>query len=380
MAEDSGQEKTEEPTSKKLEDAKKKGQIARSKELGTMFVLIFSAISLLLYGPEIGKGLYNIMGRMLSLNRSETYDTTKMFAVWSEVASALLFPMAMFVLIIVIAAFIGNTLLGGFNFSWEAAAPKPSKMSPIKGFKRMFGPQAAIELVKSILKFALVAIFAVFLIQTFFDEILHLSIESAPSNIIHALEMLSWMFLGLSCTLVIIAAIDAPYQSYNHNKQLKMTMQEIKDEYKNSEGDPQIKARIRQTQRQMSQRRMMQDVPDADVIVTNPTHYSVALKYDTERAGAPIVLAKGIDEMAMQIRKIAKGNEVPIVESPMLTRALYHTAEIGQQIPDQLFTAVAQVLAYVFQLKRFKKGRGKRPSLLSLNCLFRMILNTIRVS
>ena len=361
MAEDSGQEKTEEPTSKKLEDAKKKGQIARSKELGTMFVLIFSAISLLLYGPEIGKGLYNIMGRMLSLNRSETYDTTKMFAVWSEVASALLFPVAMFVLIIVIAAFIGNTLLGGFNFSWEAAAPKPSKMSPIKGFKRMFGPQAAIELVKSILKFALVAIFAVFLIQTFFDEILHLSIESAPSNIIHALEMLSWMFLGLSCTLVIIAAIDAPYQSYNHNKQLKMTMQEIKDEYKNSEGDPQIKARIRQTQRQMSQRRMMQDVPDADVIVTNPTHYSVALKYDTERAGAPIVLAKGVDEMAMQIRKIAKGNEVPIVESPMLTRALYHTAEIGQQIPDQLFTAVAQVLAYVFQLKRFKKGRGKRP-------------------
>ena len=361
MAEDSGQEKTEEPTSKKLEDAKKKGQIARSKELGTMFVLIFSAISLLLYGPEIGKGLYNIMGRMLSLNRSETYDTTKMFAVWSEVASALLFPVAMFVLIIVIAAFIGNTLLGGFNFSWEAAAPKPSKMSPMKGFKRMFGPQAAIELVKSILKFALVAIFAVFLIQTFFDEILHLSIESAPSNIIHALEMLSWMFLGLSCTLVIIAAIDAPYQSYNHNKQLKMTMQEIKDEYKNSEGDPQIKARIRQTQRQMSQRRMMQDVPDADVIVTNPTHYSVALKYDTERAGAPIVLAKGVDEMAMQIRKIAKGNEVPIVESPMLTRALYHTAEIGQQIPDQLFTAVAQVLAYVFQLKRFKKGRGKRP-------------------
>ena len=142
-------------------------------------------------------------------------------------------------------------------------------------------------------------------------------------------------------------------------------MQEIKDEYKNSEGDPQIKARIRQTQRQMSQNRMMQDVPDADVIVTNPTHYSVALKYDTERAGAPIVLAKGIDEMAMQIRKVAIGNEVPILESPMLTRALYHTAEVGEQIPDQLFTAVAQVLAYVFQLKRFNKGRGKRPTKLN---------------
>ncbi|MGS0534989.1 flagellar biosynthesis protein FlhB [Pseudoalteromonas sp. SaAl2] len=365
MAEDSGQEKTEEPTGKKIEESKKKGQIARSKELGTMFVLIFSAISLLLYGPEIGKGLYNIMGRMLSLNRNETYDTTKMFSVWGTVADALLFPMAMFVLIIVLAAIIGNTLLGGFNFSWKAAAPKASKMSPAKGIKRMFGPQAGVELVKSILKFAVVAGFAIFLINTFFDEILHLSIESAPGNIIHALEILAWMFLGLTCTLTIIAAIDAPYQSHKHHKELKMTLQEVKDEYKNSEGDPQIKARIRQTQRQMSQRRMMQDVPDADVVVTNPTHYSVALKYDTERAGAPIVLAKGVDEMAMQIRKIAKGNEVPLVESPMLTRALYHTAEVGEQIPDQLFTAVAQVLAYVFQLKRFQKGRGKRPTALN---------------
>jgi len=365
MAEDSGQEKTEEPTGKKIEESKKKGQVARSKELGTMFVLIFSAISLLLYGPEIGKGLYNIMGRMLSLNRNETYDTTKMFSVWGSVADALVFPMAMFVFIIALAGVIGNTLLGGFNFSWQAAAPKASKMSPAKGIKRMFGPQAGVELVKSILKFAVVAGFAIFLINTFFDEILHLSIESAPGNIIHALEILAWMFLGLTCTLTIIAAIDAPYQSHKHHKELKMTLQEVKDEYKNSEGDPQIKARIRQTQRQMSQRRMMQDVPDADVVVTNPTHYSVALKYDTERAGAPIVLAKGVDEMAMQIRKIAKGNEVPLVESPMLTRALYHTAEVGEQIPDQLFTAVAQVLAYVFQLKRFQKGRGKRPTALN---------------
>jgi flagellar biosynthetic protein FlhB len=146
-----------------------------------------------------------------------------------------------------------------------------------------------------------------------------------------------------------------------------MTLQEVKDEHKNSEGDPQIKARIRRTQREMSQRRMMQDVPDADVVVTNPTHYSVALKYDTEKAGAPIVLAKGVDELAMQIRKIAKGNEVPIVESPILTRSLYHTTEVGHQIPDQLFTAVAQVLAYVFQLKRYQKGRGRKPTKLSNN-------------
>ncbi|MCF7515034.1 flagellar biosynthesis protein FlhB [Pseudoalteromonas sp. L23] len=361
MAEDSGQERTEEPTSKKIDDARKKGQIARSKELGTTFVLLFSAIALLLYGPGIGKALYNVMGRMLSLNRNETYDTTKMFAVWGDIGAELLFPMAMFVFIIAIAGIVGNTLLGGFNFSWQAAAPKASKMSPMKGLKRMLGPQAAIELLKSVLKFVLVAGFAILLINMYFNEILHLSIEQIPSSIEHALEIIAWMFLALSCTMIIISAIDAPYQSYNHHKQLKMTLQEVKDEYKNSEGDPQIKARIRRTQREMSQRRMMQDVPDADVVVTNPTHYSVALKYDTERAGAPIVIAKGVDELAMQIRKIAKGNEVPIVESPVLTRSLYHTTEVGDQIPEQLFTAVAQVLAYVFQLNRFQKGKGKRP-------------------
>ncbi|ATC95500.1 flagellar biosynthesis protein FlhB [Pseudoalteromonas tunicata] len=361
MAEGSDQEKTEEPTSKKLEDARKKGQIARSKETGTVVVLIMSAISLIIYGPEIGMGLKRVMARLLDLNRTEAFDTTKMFAVWGDIAKELWFGMTMFVLVILVAAFIGNTFLGGFNFSWSAAAPQANKLSPAKGLVRMFGPQAAIELFKGLLKFLLVAVTAVLLIKFYFYEILHLSLETAPSNIQHALTMLAWMFLGLSCTLILVAVVDAPFQLWNHNKQLKMTLQEVKDEYKNSEGDPQIKARIRRTQREMSQRRMMQDVPDADVIVTNPTHYSVALKYDTDRAGAPIVLAKGIDEIALQIRKIAKEHDVPILESPMLTRSLFHTTDIGQQIPDQLFIAVAQVLAYVYQLKQFSKGRGKRP-------------------
>ncbi|MFY8272885.1 flagellar biosynthesis protein FlhB [Pseudoalteromonas sp. SSDWG2] len=365
MAEDSGQERTEEPTPKKLQEAKKKGQIARSKELGTTFVLIMSAVSILIYGPDIGHGLYTIMERMLSLSRNETYDTTKMFAAWGAVGDSLIYPLGMFVLVIIFAAFIGNTMLGGFNFSWQAMAPKASKLSPAKGLKRMLGPQAAVELVKALLKFSLVAACAVFLIKMYFYEILHLSIETMPGNIAHALEIISWMFLALSCTMLVVSAIDVPYQSHTHHKQLKMTLQEVKDEYKNAEGDPQIKARIRRTQREMSQRRMMQEVPDADVVVTNPTHYSVALKYDTDKAGAPIMVAKGGDELALQIRKIAKGNDVPIVESPMLTRALFHTTEVGEQIPEQLFTAVAQVLAYVYQLKRFQKGRGKRPTKLS---------------
>ncbi|OUL58553.1 flagellar biosynthesis protein FlhB [Pseudoalteromonas ulvae] len=362
MAEGSDQEKTEEPTDKKLSDARKKGQIARSKETGTAVVLIMSAVSLLIYGPTIGAGLHRVMARLLNLNRNEAFDTTKMFAVWGDIGKELWFGMTMFVLVILVAAFIGNTFLGGFNFSWSAAAPKANKLSPYQGFKRMFGPQAVIELVKGLLKFLLVAFTAVLLIKMYFYEILHLSLETMPGNIEHSLKILGWMFLALSCTLVVVALVDAPFQKWNHNKQLKMTLQEVKDEYKNSEGDPQIKARIRRTQREMSQRRMMQDVPDADVIVTNPTHYSVALKYDTEKAGAPIVLAKGIDEIALQIRKIGKAHDVPVLESPMLARSLFHTTEVGQQIPDQLFIAVAQILAYVYQLKQFNKGRGKRPS------------------
>ncbi|MFY8349926.1 flagellar biosynthesis protein FlhB [Pseudoalteromonas sp. SSM20] len=367
MAEGSDQERTEEPTAKKLADAAKKGQVARSKETGTTFVLIAAAVSFLLFGKDIAVGLFNVMGRLLSLNRNEVYDTTKMFSVWGEIASELWYGMTMFVLCLLVAGVIGNTFLGGFNFSWEAAAPKASKMSPIKGFSRMFGKQAAIELVKALLKFGLIATVAVYLIKGYFPEILTLSLEAVPGNIEHALWILAWMFFALAMTLIVIAAIDAPFQKWNHNEQLKMTLQEVKDEYKNSEGDPQIKARIRRTQREMSQRRMMQDVPDADVVVTNPTHYAVALKYDTEKAGAPIVIAIGGDEIALQIRKIADRYEVPIVESPLLARSLYHTGEIGQQIPEQLFVAVAQVLAYVYQLKQFNKGRGKRPEKLAKN-------------
>lgn len=365
MAEDSDQERTEEPTGKKLEDARQKGQIARSKEIGTTVVLMTSAIALLMYGDDLAKALMTIFKRLFSLNRDEAFDTTKMFSVWVEVASTVLWPMSMIFIMILIAAFIGNILLGGYNLAWDAALPKFSKMSPMKGFKRMFGTQALVELVKALLKFLLIASMAAGLIWSYFKEILHLSQESVPNSIVHSVTILAWMFLALASILIIIAVIDGPFQKYNHIKQLRMTKQEIKDEYKNQEGDPQVKGRIRRAQREISQRRMMAEVPNADVIVTNPTHYAVALKYDTEKAGAPYVIASGIDEIAQHIRTIAKENGVPIVESPMLARALYHTTEINQQIPDQLFIAVAQVLAYVFQLKQYQKGKAKRPKPLS---------------
>ncbi|MDR6983956.1 flagellar biosynthetic protein FlhB [Rheinheimera pacifica] len=360
MADDSA-EKTEQPTSKKLEDAAKKGQIARSKDLGTAFVLIGSAASLLVFGKMLAIAVLDIGQRMLQLDTKDIFETNSMFTAWGAVGEKLIPPMAGIFIIILIAAFIGNTLLGGFNFSWEAAGPKASKMSPLKGFKRMFGLQALVELLKSILKVIVVIGIAYLLLKVFFFDIMALSLMSEPNNIESALHFLAWLFLGLCASVSIIAVVDAPYQKWNHIKQLKMSLQEIKDEHKNSEGDPQIKARIRRTQMQMSMKRMMQEVPKADVIVTNPTHYAVALKYEQGKFRAPVVVAKGVDEVAMHIRKIGNEHKVPVIESPSLARSIYYTTKLDHPIPEQLFAAVAQVLAYVHQLKMYKKGKGSRP-------------------
>ncbi len=364
MADDSA-EKTEQPTSKKLADAAKKGQIARSKDLGTAFVLIGSAAALLVFGKMLALAVLDIGQRMLRLNQKDIFETNSMFTAWGAVGEHLIPPMGGIFLLIVLAAFIGNTLLGGYNFSWEAAGPKLSKMSPLKGFKRMFGLQALVELLKSILKVLVVVGVAFLLLKLFFFDIMALSLMSEPNNIESALYFLAWLFLGLCASISIIALVDAPYQKWHHTEQLKMSLQEIKDEYKNSEGDPQIKARIRRTQMQMSMKRMMQEVPKADVIVTNPTHYAVALKYDQGKFRAPVVVAKGVDEVAMHIRRIANEHKIPVIESPMLARSVYYTTELDHPIPEQLFAAVAQVLAYVYQLRMYKKGKGNRPKTLA---------------
>ena len=362
MAEDSDQEKTEEPTAKRLEDARKKGQIARSKELGTTGVLVASAASLLMFGASLGKSLMAVMASQFELDRDDAFDFTKMFTSMGDILLEVMWPMFAIFAVILLAAFVANSLLGGINFSWEAMAPKASKMSPLKGFKRMFGTQAAIELIKSVLKVVVVAFVAVMLIKVYLNDILFLSIEDLPNNAIDASLLLGWIFLGLCCSTIVISMVDVPFQKWNHNKQLKMSKQEVKDEYKSTEGNPEVKGRQRQIQREVSQRRMLQEVPNADVVITNPTHYSVALKYDTEKSQAPFVIAKGADFMAMQIRKIAKEKDVTIVETPMLTRSIYYTTDVNQEIPEDLFVAVAQVLAYVFQLDLYAKGKGKKPT------------------
>jgi len=367
MAESDSGEKTEEPTAKKLSEARKKGQIARSKDLGTMFVLVGSAIALMLTGDMLVNRLVLMMKRLFSLSREEVLDIHALFNVVGESAYHVLLPLGWIFAIIMLAAFVGNTLLGGISFSVEAMAPKASKLSPIAGFKRMFGVQAYVELVKSLLKFFVVFFVAYLLLSNLFDQILFLSIEDIPFNFEHAVELLLWMFLALSCSLAIIVVIDAPYQTWNHTRQLKMTKQEVKDEMKNTEGSPETKGRIRRAQYDMSKRRMMSEVASSDVVITNPTHFSVALKYDSNDGRAPVVVAKGVDEMAIHIRTIAKEHDIEIIASPALARSLYYTTELDDEIPEELFAAVAQILAFIFQLNEHKKGRAKRPKPVSKN-------------
>ncbi|MGK0501807.1 MAG: flagellar biosynthetic protein FlhB [Alteromonadaceae bacterium] len=361
MADSDSSEKTEDPTGKKLEDTRKKGQIARSRELSTTLVLVVSAFMFLFVGGWIAESVFKLTQRMFVLSRDETYDTTHMFGAWGEAISTVSVPVLLYMTVAMLAGIYGSIALGGYNFTWEGAKFQGSKMSPLSGFKRMFGMNGLVELIKSIAKVVVIVGMALGALLFFEDEALHLDLEVYPGNIFHALDMLKWAFIMLVCGMIPIALIDVPYQIYKHNKEIKMTKQEVKDERKNSEGDPLVKGRIRRLQYQAATKRMMQEVPQADVVVTNPTHYSVAIKYDDSGNRAPVVVAKGTDELAMHIRKIATANDVPLIPSPMLARAVYYSTEIDGEVPNALFMAVAQVLAHVYQLKAHRAGKGKRP-------------------
>ena len=367
MAESDGQERTEDATPKRLQQAKEKGQVARSKELASASVLIVGAISLMWFGESMAKALFEAMQRLFSLSRDEIFDTNKLLEIAGGALVNLLFPLFLILITLFVAAVIGAAGVGGVNFSMQAAMPKASKLNPLSGIKRMFGLQSWVELLKSILKVALVSGTAIYLIQASQRDLMQLSMDVYPQNIFHALDTLLNFVLLISCSLLIVVAIDVPFQIWQHADQLKMTKQEIKDEHKDTEGKPEVKGRIRMLQREAAQRRMMAEVPQADVIVTNPEHFSVALRYKQNQDKAPIVVAKGVDHMAMKIREIARENDIYIIPAPPLARALYHTTELEQQIPDGLFVAVAQVLAYVFQLKQYRKKGGDKPKLQDSN-------------
>ena len=353
MAEEQqGQERTEEPTSKRLTEARNKGQVARSRELNTLLVMLASAVALwLLSGPAMS-GLIALFSEALSpsgevLRQADLIPTHLM-----QVMISALKLIAPFLMITVVAALAGPAVMGGLLFSADAIAFKAEKLDPIKGLGRVFSTKGLIELIKALLKFCLVIGVAVLIYKFMERDVMALITLDVMEGITRSGSMIMVALILLSATLVLIAAIDVPYQLWSHNKQMRMTKQEVKDESKETDGRPEVKARVRQLQREASQRRMFQDLPDADVVITNPTHYSVALQYDTGGTGAPRVVAKGRDLIALKIRTIAIEHDVPIYEEPPLARALHGTTEIGDEIPGPLFLAVARVLAYVYHLRK----------------------------
>lgn len=361
MAEDSGQEKTEDPTPKRLKEAREKGDVPRSKELNTTVLLMVSAAAVLFLGAGIISDLGEMMKGSLSLSREEIFDTKYMIINFGSSSIEALWAVIVFMVVVLIAAFTGPISLGGWNFSSKAIAPKASRMDPLAGLKRMFSLKALVELAKAVGKFLIVTALAlVFLnaVQTQLYDLGKMEIFGAMSS---AVNLIGWAFLIISLSLIIISLADVPYVLYDSAEKLKMTLQEVKDEMKNTEGKPEVKGRIRQMQYEISQRQMMKDVPGADVVITNPTHYSVALKYEDGHRSAPIIVAKGSDFVALKIREIAKEHQVPVLQSPPLARALYYSSEIGEEVPVGLFKAVAQVLAYVFQLKRHNANTAEKP-------------------
>jgi len=361
MAEDTGQDKTEEPTEKRLKDARKKGQIPRSKELNTFMSSMTASVMLLFVGDSIGKGLAKLMQQQFQMSRETIFDKASIVIYFKQVLLDGLLLIVPLVIPLTIVALITPMMMGGWNFSMESMAPKFSKMNPFSGLKRMFGVQGVVELLKAVVKVTLVFTVAGVLFNQHFDQFMGLGGLALNTAVTKAADIIMFSLLILSSTLVLIVAIDVPFQLWNTKRQLKMTKQEVKDESKEQEGNPEVKGQIRRKQMEMAQQRMMDEVPKADVIVTNPAHYAIALKYDPMGTGAPVVLAKGVDLIAAQIRNIAMGKDIPLVAAPPLARALFYSTEIGEEIPHGLFLAVAQVLAYVFQLKSAVDNRTEKP-------------------
>ncbi len=361
MSDESDAEKTEPASQKRIDDARKEGDVPRSRELSTFVVLMTAGCGLWFTGAGLVQQLNATMVSGLSFDREQVFNSNVLILrVASDIAQVMLacLPLAVAIMFVAVAS---PLLIGGFLFTATGFMPKFSKLNPIKGLGNMFSTNALVELGKAIAKTVVVGFVAWLVIKNSRDEVMALANAPLRTAVAHVIDLIGSAFLFIVGGLGIVAAIDAPYQMWHYANKLKMTRQEMIQESKESEGNPQVKGKIRQLQRQMAQRRMMADVPTADVVVTNPTHYAVALKYTDGAGGAPRVVAKGTDEVAAKIRELAKENGVAMLEAPPLARALHKHTEIGDEIPEALYSAVAEVLAYVFQLRAFNKGGAAHP-------------------
>lgn len=365
MSADDSQEKTEQATSRKKQQSREKGQVLRSRELSTFLIVIVGALTTLFLGKYVAFFFINVFYTSFQVDSSVLMDASEIIKKFIVIKDELTLILLKFLGSIFLASFIAPLAMGGWNFSIEALVPKFNKLNPINGFKRMFSMHGIMEMIKALGKFILIAAISVLVIGYQATELKFMSTEPVKQAILHSVLITGWAFLFVSAGLIVISFIDVPFQIWNHNKQLKMSKQEVKEEYKDIEGKPEIKSRIRSMQREIAQSRMMSKIPEADVIITNPTHYAVALRYKPNNDSVPVVVAKGKNLVAERIKEVAGEYELIIVESASLTRSVYYSTEIGQEIPAGLYVAVAQVLAYVYQIKEYKKGKMPKPSVLS---------------
>ncbi len=360
MSEKDDQERTEQPSEKRLREAREKGDIPRSRDLSGAVVVLAGVATLMNGGERSMEHVRRIYGLGLSYGRDALFSDalpTRVLALAMHEAIDLFLPVALATLLAAVAA---PVLLGGLNFSAQALEPKFERLDPISGLGRIFAVRGLVELAKSLLKLLLIGAVLLMVLKNWQAELMDTGRGEVGSGMVRAIALLGHAALLFGSVLALIGGADALYQKFDHNKRLRMTRQELKDESKESDGNPELKARVRQMQFQMARRRMMQELPKADVVITNPTHFAVALRYDEGRMGAPRVIAKGVDELAQQIRLVANSHRIPMVESPPLARALYATTQLDREIPSSLYVAVAQVLAYVFQLKQ-AMSRGDEP-------------------
>jgi flagellar biosynthetic protein FlhB len=358
------QDRTEQPSTKRLDDARARGELPRSRELAMTTVVLAGAGMLLGGGGYFAEGLEALFEVGLKVPREALLDAQLLpRALFDGLVDGLqvLLPIAAATSV---AAIAGSIALGGWSFSTTALTPNFSRLNPIAGFGRIASVNGLVELLKALAKFAVVAVVAGVLLWQFGGDFLALGTLALEAAIGRATWLAGVCLMGLAASLLLVAAADVPFQFWHHRRQLRMTKQEARDELKETEGRPEVRSRIRSLQRAIATRRMMADVPTADVVAMNPTHYAVALKYDAGTMKAPRVVAKGADLIAFQIRRIAEANKVPIFEHPQFARALYHTSEIGKEISPRLYVAVAQVLTYIYQLtgRTGLKGKRARPA------------------
>ena len=349
-------QKTEEPTQKRLDESRQKGQVASSKEINHWFMILGGTLFVIMLAPSTLRSIERAMVRFIESPHEMTVEGTGMtnavHALLADVSLALLLPLGIFMALALFSGFVQH----GFLFSAESLMPKLDKISPVAGFNRLFSMKAMVEFIKGLLKIAVVGTVLTMVVMPQLSHISELPGYAVPDLLVYTGKLAGRILLASLAVITVIAGLDMLYQRFEHMKSMRMSKQEIRDEMKQTDGDPMIKSRLRQIRMERARRRMMADVPKATVVVTNPTHFAVALRYEQGTMDAPTVVAKGADLVAARIRELATENEVPIVENPPLARALYATVDIDQPIPSEHYRAVAEIIGYVMRLKQKVRG------------------------